>query len=67
MGSNAANGSLRATSRTIRIRSRQKDPSVVFGAAFVVSSVVFALFAAISMAFEMGWKIPWPASCENLL
>ena len=44
-----------------------KDQSVVFGAAFAVSSVAFALFAAISMAFEMGWKILWPASCENLL
>ena len=32
-----------------------------------MSTVTFALFAAISMAFEMGWKILWPASCENLL
>jgi hypothetical protein len=37
-----------------------KGQSVVFGATFAMSSVAFALFAAISMAFEMGWEILWP-------
>ena len=49
------------------IAERCIEEGTLKGAAFAVSSVALALFAAISMAFEMGWKIPWPASCENLL